>query len=186
MIDTTFEKMLEEKIIKSNGGQMTADEYRYIAKFLGNKNFLVFGTGHDTPLWRYANRNGKTVFLENNPKWVDQGDTDVIMVSYSTRRSQYLELLEEYKQGKFNNLKMDLPTEITNTKWDCIFVDAPVGTKDKKPGRMQSIFMASILAKADTDVFVHDCDRQVEDVYSKEMFSVTIKDLTKLRHVKHG
>ena len=81
---------------------------------------------------------------------------------------------------------MDLPAIIRETKWDCIFIDAPMGMSDKPqvPGRMQSIFEASVLADEDTDVFVHDCDRYVENVYSKTMFSRVIKDLTKLRHVK--
>jgi len=182
--DTTFEKMLVEKMEKSNHGQMTTDEYRYIAKFLGNKNFLVFGTGHDTPMWRYANRSGKTVFLESNSKWIDPNDADVIQVSYTTKRVHHVKLLEEYHNGIFDNLQMDLPKEVVNTKWDCIFVDAPVGTTDKKPGRMQSIFTASVLSNSETEVFVHDVDRPVEDIYSKTMFSQVIKDLTKLRHVK--
>jgi len=184
MIDKTFEIMLQEKMEKSNHGQMTADEYRYIASFLGNKNFLVFGTGHDTPLWRYANKGGYTLFLENNGKWIKPEDTDVIKVSYSTRRIQYKELLKEYHNGDFSRLQMDLPAEVTSTVWDCIFVDSPVGTTDKKPGRMQSIFTASSFALDHTDVFVHDVDRTVEDVYTREMFSTIIKDLTKLRHVK--
>lgn len=184
MIDENFKKLLTEKMEKSNHGQMTAEEYRYIGSFLGDKNFLVFGTGHDTPLWRYANRNGKTLFLESNSKWINSEDTDVIKVTYTSKRAWQQRLLEEYHNGIFDNLKMELPNEVTDTKWDCIFVDAPVGTTDKKPGRMQSIFTASTLASKDTDVFVHDCDRVVEDVYSKTMFSNTIKDLTKLRHVK--
>jgi len=184
MLDETFEFMLAEKMEKSNHGQMTADEYRYIASFLGNKNFLVFGTGHDTPMWRYANKNGTTLFLENNKKWINPADTDVIYVTYTTKRAYHKKLLEEYFNNIFDNLQMDLPNEVCDTEWDCIFVDAPVGTTDKKPGRMQSIFTASILANENTDVFVHDCDREVEDKYSKAMFSNIIKDLTKLRHVK--
>lgn len=184
MLDNTFEKILAEKMEKSNHGQMTAEEYRYIGSFLGNKNFLVFGTGHDTPLWRYANRTGKTLFLENNSKWINPEDKDVIKVTYTTKRAWHKKLLEEYHNGIFDNLKMNLLNEVKETKWDCIFVDAPVGTTDKKPGRMQSIFTASILANKDTDVFIHDCDRIVEDIYSKAMFPTIIKDLTKLRHVK--
>lgn len=183
-MNDTFEKILSEKMYRSNGGQMTADEYRYIANFLGSKNFLVFGTGHDTPLWRYANRGGTTVFLENISKWIRAEDTDVIKVSYTTKRNQYMELLEEYHAGNVERLKMNLPIEITNKTWDCIFVDSPIGTTDKKPGRMQSIYTASILANKNTDVFVHDCDRIVEDIYTKEMFSTIIKELTKLRHVR--
>jgi glucuronoxylan 4-O-methyltransferase len=184
MIDETFEQLLSEKMEKSNHGQMTAEEYRYIAGFLGDKNFLVFGTGHDTPMWRYANRNGKTLFLENNKRWINPSDTDVITVTYTTKRAYHKELLEEWRNEKFDNLKMDLPDEVTQTKWDCIFVDAPLGTTDKKPGRMQSIFTAWSFSTDVTDVFVHDVDRVVEDVYSKTMFSNNIKELTKLRHVR--
>lgn len=184
MTDNIFEKMLVEKMEKSNGGQMTAEEYRYIASFLGNKNFLVFGTGHDTPLWKYSNKEGKTFFLENISKWIDPTDSSVFKVNYATRRSQYKELLEEYHQGNFSRLTMELPKEIVDIKWDCIFVDSPKGTSEKSPGRMQSIFASSRLASKDTDIFVHDVDRTVEDVYSTEMFSTIINELTKLRHVK--
>jgi glucuronoxylan 4-O-methyltransferase len=184
MIDSKFEELLQEKMIKSNHGQMEAEEYRYIGNFLGDKNFLVFGTGHDTPLWRYANKNGKTIFLENKAKWIRKEDTDVFKVTYTTRRGQYQELLTEFHQGDYSRLQMELPPEVHNTRWDCIFVDSPVGTTDKKPGRMQSIFAAWLFAQQHTDVFVHDVDRTVEDVYSRTMFSHVVKDLTKLRHVK--
>ena len=79
---------------------------------------------------------------------------------------------------------MDLPSIVRDTKWDCIFVDSPVGTTDKKPGRMQSIFTAWLYAQDYTEVFVHDVDRTVEDVYTRTMFTNVITDLTKLRHVK--
>lgn len=183
-LDKTFEKLLAKKL-ELSPHQMTAEEYRYIGSFLGNVNFLVFGTGHDTPLWRYANKGGLTVFLENNRKWIKKEDTDVYKVTYTTKRAEQEKLLEEYHNGIFDNLKMTLPDVVTNTKWDVIFVDSPVGTNDKKPGRMQSIFTASILANKDTEVFVHDCDRKVEDTYSKAMFSKTVKELSKLRHVVH-
>jgi TFIIF-interacting CTD phosphatase-like protein len=124
------------------------------------------------------------LFLENIGKWIKPEDTDVVKVSYTTKRAWHKELLEEYRQGKVDRLIMNLPQEVLNTKWDCIFVDSPVGTTDKKPGRMQSIFMASKLANSSTDIFVHDCDRQVEDIYTKEMFSSIEKELTKLRHCK--
>jgi len=179
-----YETLIAYVLEKSNNFQMTEEEYRYISSFLGDKNFLVFGTGHDTPLWRYSNRQGHTLFLENDSRWIDKNDSDVILVNYSTKCSQYKVLLEEYHNDNFENLKMDLPNEVTNTKWDCIFVDSPVGTKDNKPGRMQSIFTASMLAHKDTDVFVHDTDREVEDLYSTTMFNQTIRQLTKLRHLR--
>jgi len=44
-------------------GQMQRYEYEHISNFLGDVNFLVFGTGYDSDLWRYSKRFGKTVFL---------------------------------------------------------------------------------------------------------------------------
>ena len=179
-----MKKILDDLMVTNKGWQMEREEYEYICSFLGGKNFLVFGTGNDTPLWRTANENGFNVFLEDQSQWINKTDTDVFEVKYSTYRSEHKRLLEEYKKEKFKNLKMSLPKIVMETNWDCIFVDAPVGKNDLSPGRMQSIFMAKILSNKNTDIFVHDCDRTVEDTYTKEMFKVFVKQLKKLRHVK--
>ena len=34
-------------------------------------NFLVFGAGHDSALWRTVNFGGRTVFLEDAPVWLN-------------------------------------------------------------------------------------------------------------------
>jgi uncharacterized protein (TIGR01627 family) len=170
---------------KTQDTQMTTEEYEYIASFLGDKNFLVFGTGYDSDLWRYANRQGKTIFLEHNTQWITNTE-DTCQISYTCNlRKDKDRLLEEYKQGMFSNLIIDLPSEVTTTTWDLILVDSPEGGKKKHyHGRMQSIYAAKQLASLETDIFVHDCDRYVEDVYSSVMFSKLIKELTKLRHFK--
>ena len=36
---------------------------------------------------------------------------------------------------------------------------------DQSPGRMKSIFHSSKLIKDSGDIFVHDCNREVEDIY---------------------
>jgi glucuronoxylan 4-O-methyltransferase len=66
-------------------------------------------------------------------------------------------------------LLLNLPIEIMEMKWDIIFVDGPEGWSDEKPGRMKSIFTAAQLAHQSKDcyVFVHDCDRPVEAIYSR-------------------
>jgi glucuronoxylan 4-O-methyltransferase len=60
---------------------------------------------------------------------------------------------------------MKLPNTIEALGWDVILVDAPAGYTDSKPGRMKSIFLAKRLAASPGDVFVHDCEREVERVY---------------------
>ena len=170
-------------MLETKGQQMTKEEYLYISSFLGDKNFLVFGTGYDSDFWRYANRNGETVFLENNKKWITNPN-DTFEVLYTTNIKQADELLLKYKKGNSSLLEIKLPQEVLDTSWDCIFVDSPEGWNDNCPGRMQSIYAASKLANENTDIFIHDCDRYVEDLYSSVMFSKLIKELIKLRHYK--
>ena len=84
---------------------------------------------------------------------------------------------------------MKLPKEIAQNKWDIIFVDAPEGWSDEKPGRMKSIYTAAKLASLSKDciVFVHDCDRKVEDVYSnrflKEENLILTQDRLRYYHI---
>ncbi|KAK9995054.1 hypothetical protein SO802_024757 [Lithocarpus litseifolius] len=50
-------------------------------------------------------------------------------------------------------------------------VDTPTGYHDNAPGRMSAIYTAGLMARnreeGETDVFVHDVDRVVEDKFSK-------------------
>ncbi len=62
---------------------------------------------------------------------------------------------------------MNLPGNIENVSWDIIIVDAPGGWNDQLPGRMKSIYAASRLVSDIGDVFVHDCNRTIEDVYTR-------------------
>ncbi len=53
---------------------------------------------------------------------------------------------------------------------------------------MQSIYSAALLAResGDTDVFVHDCDRRVERVYSNKYLgdSDLVEQVDTLRHYR--
>ena len=179
--DKKLEHLLDKVIEDTEQKQMTKDEYRYISSFLGNKNVLVFGTGYDSNLWRYANNDGLTIFLEDNDKWIEDSN-DIYRVSYTSVLTDADKFLEEYKLGIFDNLKINLPDIVKNTNWDVIIVDAPAGYKSHFPGRMQSIYSAKILSKKNSDVLVHDCNRYVENLYTTTMFGKPHKELTKLRH----
>lgn len=181
--NTEFEKLVKYVVKKTRKKQMTEEEYRYISTFLEDKNVLVFGSGFDSDLWRYSNKNGTIVFLEHNEKWITNF-SDTYVVKYSTQRCEGLRLLEDYKNGITKEIEMDLPEVVKNTKWDIIIVDSPEGGLESQPGRMQSTYAAMKLATTETDIFIHDCDREIEDLYSKAMFSNLIKELTKLRHLR--
>lgn len=176
-----IENLIKLQMKLTKGKQMTEEEYIYIASLLGNKNVLVFGTGHDSNIWREANNDGLTIFLEDNDKWIEDSN-DVYRVSYISVLTDADKFLEEYKLGIFDNLKINLPDIVKNTNWDVIIVDAPAGNKSHFPGRMQSIYSAKILSKKNSDVLVHDCNRYVENLYTTTMFGKPHKELTKLRH----
>ena len=181
-----YKKILIEKLMKDVGeSQMKREEYEYISNFMGNKNVLIFGTGRDSNFWRFCNSDGKTIFLENDDAWIDKKKKDIIKVNYNCSMRNSKKLLQEIKEGNYSNLKMVLPTDILTTQWDVIFVDSPCGYDDNCPGRMQSIFTALELANHDTHIFVHDCNREVENSYTLELFEMEVQ-LTKLRHLKRS
>ncbi|KAI3684945.1 hypothetical protein L6452_34174 [Arctium lappa] len=56
-------------------------------------NFLVFGLCHDSLMWASFNTRGKTLFLEEDPKWVqtvlkDAPDLNDVVVKYQTKLSE--------------------------------------------------------------------------------------------------
>ena len=129
-------------------------------------NVLIFGLGNDSLFWHKLNRGWMTVFLEDNLEWYHkvtskEKDLTAFLVNYHTRRGDWRLLLDSPAL-----LAMTLPEQIEEEAWDVILVDAPQGTGDQTPGRMKSIYLASRLVKNLGDVFVHDCHREVEDVYS--------------------
>jgi len=179
-LNKDIEFLISEQMRLTKGKQMTEEEYKHIASLLGDKNVLVFGTGHDSNIWRKSNNNGMIIFLEDNDRWIEDLD-DVYKVTYTTTLTEAEDLLKKYKSGDDSKLVIELPDIVKNTKWDIIIVDAPAGNKSHFPGRMQSIYCAKNLASSGTKVLIHDCDRYVEDLYSKELFGEDYIQLKKLR-----
>jgi len=126
---------------------------------------LIFGLGHDSLFWSSLNRGGVTVFIEDNKDWFEKitrisSAMKAFLVHYDTQKKDWKTFLENTSL-----LNMTLPDEIEKEKWDVILIDGPSGWKDHEPGRMKSIFLASRLIRKPGDVFVHDCDREVEDAF---------------------
>ncbi|KAJ0094794.1 hypothetical protein Patl1_16947 [Pistacia atlantica] len=155
-------------------------------------NFLVFGLGYDSMMWNSLNPRGNTLFLEEDPKWVQQVLKDApslkaYAVQYRTQLSKADHLLKTYKsepncgaskafvRGNFEcKLALTgLPDEVYDTEWDMIMIDAPRGYFPEAPGRMGAIFSAAVMAKQRkgsgvTHVFLHDVNRRVEKVFAEE------------------
>lgn len=140
--------------------QLSKEQTKVISNQLNhNSEMLVFGMGNDTPLWVSKCKN--TIFLEDNVDWFYRFDgMKKYLVKYDTDITDWKGLLNERKK-----LHLKLPDEIAGMKFDVILVDGPAGYNDDCPGRMKSIYMASRMVKKKGHIFVHDCDREVEEAY---------------------
>jgi uncharacterized protein (TIGR01627 family) len=158
--------------------QLRPEEIRPIVEAIRSRSscsLLVFGCGNDSVFWETVNEGGTTVFLEDDPGWAEKigsrlQQAQVHEVRYDTALEQWESLLH-----RPDLLELDLPPEIEAKRFDVILVDGPAGhdghlelTGRDAPGRMQSIYMASKLVGPDGFVFVHDCDRVVEQRYATE------------------
>ncbi|KAK8691836.1 hypothetical protein V6N13_075331 [Hibiscus sabdariffa] len=171
--------------------QQTFKEISVSARVLEKKapcNFLVFGLGHDSLMWEALNHGGRTVFLEEDKAWIEQMKhkfpaLESYHVEYSTKVHRSDALLEtglnkesckvvsDPRNSKCELAHKGFPGEIYDVEWDLIMVDAPTGFHDEAPGRMNAIYTAGLMARnreeGETDVFVHDVNRAVEDKFSK-------------------
>ncbi|KAK9678535.1 hypothetical protein RND81_11G217900 [Saponaria officinalis] len=190
--------------------QQTSQEITLTARVLQQKspcNFLVFGLGNDSLMWATLNYGGKTVFLEEHEEWIRQVKSefptlDSRHVEYDTKLRHATQLMTSSKADENcyhiahpmeSNCTLALksvPSDVLDVEWDVIMVDAPTGYHDDVPGRMKAIYTAGLLGrwreKGDVDVFVHDVDRDVEDVFSKEFLceGYMVEEAGKLRHFR--
>jgi glucuronoxylan 4-O-methyltransferase len=138
-------------------------------------------------MWTSLNHGGRTVFLEEDKSWIEEiqqrlPTLESYHVVYDTKVHQADQLIqigmgEDCKvvsDPRFSKCQLSLkgfPNEVYDMEWDLIMVDAPTGYHDDAPGRMNAIYTAGLMARnreeGETDVFVHDVDRVVEDKFSK-------------------
>lgn len=171
--------------------QQTLKEISVTARVLEKRspcNFLVFGLGHDSLMWAALNHGGRTVFLEEDEAWIEQirrrfPTLESHHVRYESKVNEAEGLMDVGKGPECTAVGdprysmcllalKGLPSEVYETKWDLIMVDAPTGYYEEAPGRMTAIFTAGMMARnreegSETDVFVHDVNRVVEDKFSK-------------------
>ncbi|GAV63287.1 Polysacc_synt_4 domain-containing protein [Cephalotus follicularis] len=189
--------------------QQTLKEISVSAKVLEKKspcNFLVFGLGHDSLMWSTLNYGGRTIFLEEDQNWIEQIRRQFPMlesyhVAYDSKVNQADNLMYVGQgpectavgdpQYSMCQLALKgLPSEVYDIKWDLIMVDAPTGYYEEAPGRMTAIYTAGMMARnqedGETDVFVHDVNRVVEDKFSMTFLcqGYMKKQEGRLRHFK--
>lgn len=153
---------------KYNAIQLGTEQLKAICAAIKSKapcNLLVFGLGNDSAFWSILNKGGVTIFLEDDHTWFREitkrfKNIKAFPVHYDTQRKDWKTYLNDTSL-----LKMTLPDAVEKEKWDVILVDAPAGYTDETPGRMSSIFLSSKLIRHAGDIFVHDCEREVEDAF---------------------
>lgn len=174
-----------------------------VLKSISPCNFLVFGLGHDSLMWASFNPGGPTLFLEEDPKWVnivlkDAPDLNAVHVKYRTQLKESDDLLNSYKSepecaptksyirgnDKCKLALNMLPDVVYDKEWDMIMIDAPKGYYPEAPGRMGAIYSAAVMARnrkksGVTHVFLHDVDRKVEKAFAEEFLCrKNLKDAT--------
>jgi len=149
------------------GTQVTVEQMLAIRNAIRSHkqtSLLVFGVGNDSLFWMNANSSGRTVFIEDDDFWLRKiqkriPGIEAYLVAYNTKIEQWKELLALPEK-----LSIEFPNDISKRKWDVVFVDAPTGWGEGTTGRMKSIFAGRKLVQKG-DVFVHDCEREVEIAY---------------------
>lgn len=174
---------------KASNIQLSATELAAVCDSIRSRprcRFLVFGLGNDSHFWSVINRGGQTIFLEDSPDWLRSvtarnPELQAREVRYTTRLGEWKELLDQPER-----LAMELPPDVREEDWDVVLVDAPAGWNESTPGRMQSVFMSRRLAAPGGDVFVHDCDREVERACCDRLLPAEgfVKQVGKLRHYR--
>ncbi|XP_010542789.1 PREDICTED: glucuronoxylan 4-O-methyltransferase 2-like [Tarenaya hassleriana] len=187
--------------------QQTFDEVSVSKRVLDKKspcNFLVFGLGHDSLMWASLNHGGRTLFLEEDKSWIETvthkfPKLESYHVVYDTKVKDSDKLMElgktddckavsDPRDSKCGLALKGLPPDVYETEWDLIMVDAPTGYHNEAPGRMSAIYTAGLMARnresGETDVFVHDVDRPVEDEFSATFLcrGYLIEQQGRLRH----
>jgi uncharacterized protein (TIGR01627 family) len=173
---------LKQHIEKNNMTGMSFEQYEYLFNFISSKNginLLVFGLGRDSYMWNFqANKKGRTAFLEDVPHWIDQTaqenpGIEIWPVVYPTACRDHESLLKEYEEGNQKKLFPNWPLSISNTIWDIIIIDGPMGYNINNPGRMIPIASSFHFQKEQEhgDIFVHDASRKIESKYSEYFFT---------------
>jgi glucuronoxylan 4-O-methyltransferase len=162
---------------------MSLREYTSVLSVLNERapcNVLIYGVGKDSYAYAAVNEGGRTLFVEGDAEWAqkvaaEHPQLEILRVSYPTTIGEAL------------RTNLAAPAWTTGAigmadaagGWDVILVDGPPGELERNPGRLAPISEAGLYAKRRVgegqgrgkgtgtevvvvDVFVHDCNRDLE------------------------
>lgn len=123
---------------------------------------LIFGVGNDTPLWLALNPDGETHFLESDESWIAAVREKIPDISVGRFPDHGTTVQGSAEMDASDLSRFPPPPHLSNSEWDVILVDGPLGYSATDPGRAISIYWASKLASDRTHVFVDDYERNIE------------------------
>ncbi|KAK8695074.1 hypothetical protein V6N13_072616 [Hibiscus sabdariffa] len=174
-----------------NATHLAPKEFMLLSSLISRKapcNLLVFGLQSQYLNLSSINAGGITIFLEDDPYKISEikaisSGTRIHKVKYKVPAKKAYELLKHargnpactpstslLRQSACKLALRSLPKEVYQLKWDVVVVDGPIGDAPEAPGRMSTIYTASMLARAGktTHVVVHDVHRTIEKWFSWE------------------
>lgn len=176
--------------MSANSSSLTKKETQFLMEFFKRRipcNLLIFGHESQYSTLASLNAGGFTIFMEDHlhkkSTIKSTNNTKVHKITYNTLASEAYQLLRDARENpdcwpksylpeasRCALRPLDLPQAVHDTMWDVVVVDGPCGATPDSPGRMASIYTASILARRGntTHVIVHDVDRMVEKWFSWE------------------
>ncbi|KAF8408426.1 hypothetical protein HHK36_007578 [Tetracentron sinense] len=170
---------------------LTEKEFQLLLNLISHRapcNLLVFGLIPQFLLLSSANAGGTTIFLEDDPGKLsnittNSKGTQIYKVEHQIVAGEAYKLLKHARDDpacapqagplQVSSCRLaltKLPWEVYEFKWDVVVVDGPSGDRPEAPGRMSTIYTASMIARTGniTDVVIHDVDRTIEKWFSWE------------------
>nr|KYP55607.1 hypothetical protein KK1_001827 [Cajanus cajan] len=175
----------------NNTTTLTEKEFKVLSDLIALKspcNLLIFGIQPQYLILSSMNAAGSTIFLDDGPdkinNVINSNNTQIYKLEYNMPAKAAFKLLKHARQNpaacvpnprflqksKCKLAMKNLPSQVYEKNWDVMVVDGPSGDSPDSPGRMGSIYTASVLARAGniSDVVVHDVDRMIEKWFSRE------------------
>ena len=171
---------------------LTEKEFKVLSDLIALKspcNLLIFGFQPQYLILSSMNAAGSTIFLDDDSHKISKerkisNNTQIHKLEYNMPAKAGYKLLKHARQNpaacvpnprflqksKCKLALKNLPSQVYEKNWDVMVVDGPSGDSPESPGRMGSIYTASVLARAGnvSDVVVHDVDRMIEKWFSWE------------------
>lgn len=127
---------------------------------------LVFGVGHDTGMWIDINKDGYSLFVETSDEWADSVKMTLPEANIQLYQPPPETVSSSLESPPKVMERLTPPSFMTERAWDVIVIDGPPGDTPESPGRALPICWSGAVRSRHTHVFVHDYERELEQLYT--------------------